>query len=377
MIRIANKKKGAAQRHCTTHLARTMRSLSIDTVEGHSSAAFPVGLGSLHSSIPSLIGGLRMAQDFNHMPVLVDEVTELFSSVPAGVVIDATLGGAGHAEAVLRSRDDLGVLGIDRDPIARRAAGHRLAPFGTRASIVAGRFGAAAEIVATAAWPEVPGLTSPAPVVGLLADLGVSSPQLDAAERGFSYSADGPLDMRMDPTSGIPASQLLEVTDLDALTGLLRSHGETRHARRIAAALKAALPIATTAQLVSVVDNAVPRAGRRRGNVAARTFQALRVAVNEEDSELASLLMFAETIATPGARIAIISYHSGEDALVKHTLRAWAEGACSCPPGLPCVCGATSRGTLVSRRSTRASEAELATNPRASSGHLRCFEVAR
>ena len=377
MIQHTHHKKGAASRHCTTYLARTMRSLSIDTVEGHSSATFPVGLGSLHSPIPSLIGGLRMAQDFNHLPVLIDEVTELFSSVPAGVVIDATLGGAGHAAALLRSRADLGILGIDRDPVARTAATERLSSFGARASIVPGRFGDLASLVESAVWPQIPGVSDPAPVVGILADLGVSSPQLDMAERGFSYSADGPLDMRMDPTSGIPASTLLEELDLDSLTQLLRAHGETRHARRIATALKAAVPITTTAQLVGVVDAAVPRSGRRRGNVAARTFQALRVAVNEEAGELESLLDFAATLTTPGARIAIISYHSGEDALVKHTFRAWAKGECSCPPGLPCVCGATSRGTLVSRRSIRATESELALNPRASSGHLRCFEVGR
>ncbi len=377
MIQTTHHKKGAAFGHCTTHLARTMRSLSIDTVEGNSSATFPVGLGSLHSPIPSLIGGLRMAQEFRHTPVLLEEVTELFSSVPAGVVIDATLGGAGHAAALLASRGDLGVLGIDRDPVARAAAAERLAPFGPRASIASGRFGDVAALVGSSVWPQVPGVHDPAPLVGILADLGVSSPQLDVAARGFSYSSDGPLDMRMDASSGRSAATLLEEIDLDALTQLLREHGETRHARRIAVALKAALPITTTAQLVAVVDGAVPRAGRRRGNVAARTFQALRVAVNEEESELAALLDFASTMETPGARIAIISYHSGEDALVKHTFRAWAEGECTCPPGLPCVCGATSRGTLVARRSIRATDQEVATNPRASSGHLRCFEVAR
>ena len=377
MITLKTTTKGPAKRHCTKHLARTMRSLTIDTVEANSSANFPVGFGSLHSPLPPSIGGLRMAQEFTHEPVLLREVTELFQPVPAGVIVDATLGGAGHASALLASRADLGILGIDRDATARAAAFERLSGYGERASVVAGRFGDIASMVEGANWPRIPGLKSPAPLVGILADLGVSSPQLDRSERGFSYSGTGPLDMRMDPSSGISAATFLDEIGLNELTDLLRANGEGRHARRIARGLKAGVPIETTTQLVEIVDRAVPRADRRRGHVASRVFQALRIAVNEEISELEALLEFAGSVATPGARIAIISYHSGEDTLVKHTMRTWAEGACICPPQLPCVCGATSRGTLVARRSIRASEEELARNQRSSSAHLRCFEVAR
>jgi 16S rRNA (cytosine1402-N4)-methyltransferase len=362
-----------------TYLARTMRSLSTDSEGEHSSAIFPVGLGSLHYPSTTSVEGLRMAQDFSHTPVLLEEVTALFEPVPAGVIVDATLGGAGHAAALLSRRIDLGVLGIDRDPSARAAAQAVLAPFGGRAVVVAGRFGEIRRIVedglAGGSWPVLPGPGTPAPLVGILADLGVSSPQLDRGERGFSFSRPGPLDMRMDPTRGETASQLLDRLDLDALTQLLREHGETRHARRIARALLAARPITTTTQLVEVVDAAVPRADRRRGNVASRAFQALRVAVNDELEELADLLDASIELLAPGGRLVVLSYHSGEDGLVKHTMRAWADGGCTCPPGMPCVCGAMPKGRLVGRRAGRAGEDEAERNPRSTSARLRCFEV--
>ena len=375
-------KKGTASRHCTTHLARTMRSLATDTVEEDSSAIFPVGLGSLHYPSPSLVEGLRMAQEFTHVPVLLEEVTELFDSVAAGVIVDATLGGAGHAQALLSRRADLGILGIDRDPLARGVATERLAPFGDRAVIHAGRFSELEEIVAAGQsgkgpWPKISGVDSPAPVVGILADLGVSSPQIDQAHRGFSFARSGPLDMRMDPSAGQTAKEYLDRVDLDTLTALLRVHGEGRYARRIAKALIAARPLDTTAQLVAVVDAAVPRGDRRRGNVASRVFQALRVEVNAEEDELSALLDQALSVLAPGGRLVVISYHSGEDALVKHTFRGWAEGNCTCPAHMPCVCGATPRGSLVSRRSIAASEEEARRNPRSTSARLRCFEVER
>jgi 16S rRNA (cytosine1402-N4)-methyltransferase len=357
-----------------------MRSLSPDTVEDHTSAIFAVGLGSLHYPSTLSVEGLRMAQDFTHVPVLLEEVTELFDPVPPGVIIDATLGGAGHAASILARRADLGLLGIDQDPAARASAAERLGPFGPRAAIYAGRFSEIGRLVedgrsGKGRWPAISDVTDPAPVVGILADLGVSSPQLDLAERGFSFSRPGPLDMRMDSTSGETASELLDRIDLDSLTRILRENGEDRHARRIARALIEARPITTTTELVEVVDAAVPRAGRRRGNVASRVFQALRIEVNHEQDELRSLLEQSLGILEHGGRIAIISYHSGEDALVKHTFRRWADGECTCPPHMPCVCGAVSKGTLIARRSVQASAAEVAENRRATSARLRCFEV--
>ena len=359
-------------------LARTMRSLSIDTVGDHSSALSHVGLGSLHSSTTSSIGGLRMAQDFTHAPVLLSEVTALFAPVPAGVVIDATLGGAGHASALLEAHPGLSVVGIDRDPVARAAATERLAPFGPRAVIVDGTFSKIDSICAagregSGPWPTTGALE----VVGILADLGVSSPQLDVADRGFSFAQDGPLDMRMDTTRGETASSYLDRVDEQALTQLLRENGEGKYARRIARTILSARPVESTSQLVDLVDRAVPRGDRRRGHVASRTFQALRIAVNHEMDELDDLLAAAVDLVAPEGVIAIISYHSGEDTRVKHTMREWGDGTCTCPPGLPCVCGSITRGSLLSRRAITAGEAEIERNPRSRSARLRAFEVGR
>lgn len=359
-------------------LARTMRSLSIDTVGDHSSALSPVGSGSLHSSATSLVEGLRMAQDFTHQPVLLEEVTELFASVPAGVIVDATLGGAGHAAALLTARSDLAILGIDRDPIARAAAAQRLAGFEERVAIVDGSFASIARIVESGTTGEGswPGTANGRPVVGILADLGVSSPQLDHAGRGFSFSQDGPLDMRMDTTRGVTAAAYLDAVDLDVLTALLRENGEGKYARRIAKAILAARPVTTTAQLVGIVDRAVPKGDRRRGHVAARVFQGLRIAVNDEMGELEELLAAAVSLVAPGGVIAVISYHSGEDARVKHTMRSWSDGTCTCPPGLPCVCDSVQLGTMVTRRAMTATDHEVMVNPRARSARLRAFEVS-
>lgn len=354
-----------------------MRSLSIDTVGDHSSALSPVGSGSLHSSATSLVEGLRMAQDFTHQPVLLREVTGLFASVPAGVVIDATLGGAGHAAALLSARTDLAILGIDRDAVARAAATQRLSPFGDRASVVDGSFASIATIVGRGMSGEGPwpGQGRGIPVVGILADLGVSSPQLDRADRGFSFSQDGPLDMRMDTTRGVTAAAYLDAVDLDVLTALLRENGEGKYARRIAKAILAARPVTTTAQLVAIVDRAVPKGDRRRGHVASRVFQGLRIAVNDEMGELEQLLDAAVSLVAPRGVIAVISYHSGEDARVKHTMRSWSDGTCVCPPGLPCVCDSITLGSMVTRRAITASDHEVLENPRARSARLRAFEV--
>lgn len=362
--------------------ARTMRSLSTDTKGDLSSALSLVGSGSLHSARTLSVGRLRMAQDFNHTPVLVTEVTELFSTVPSGVIIDATLGGAGHATALLDSRDDLAVLGIDRDPDAVGAARRRLSRYSRRAAVVEGRFSeisaiASAGRLGAGMWPVLDMVASPARVVGILADLGVSSPQLDRSERGFSFAKDGPLDMRMDPTSGHSAAALLDSLDEHDLTALLRENGEGRHARRIARAILAARPVTTTSQLVDVIDRSVPRAGRRKGHVASRVFQGLRIEVNRELDELRLLLDQTAGLLSSNGRLAVISYHSGEDALVKHLMRAWADGDCTCPPGLPCVCGATSSGSLIGRRAVVATPEEISRNPRARSARLRCFEVTR
>ena len=323
-----------------------------------------------------------MAQDFTHAPVLLDEVVDLLAEVPTGIVVDATLGGAGHATRLLAERPDLGLVGFDRDEVARVAAARALAPFGDRAVIVPRRFSDLTAVVEAGAsglgpWPRIEGAPMPGRVVGILADLGVSSPQLDEGGRGFSFSQDGPLDMRMDVTTGLTAAEVLDGMDERSLVALLRENGEDRHARRIARAILSARPITTTAQLVDVVDRAVPRSDRRRGHVASRVFQGLRIAVNDELGELDRLLDAALEVLAPAGRLVVISYHSGEDARVKHTMRRWAEGNCSCPHGMPCVCGSVTSGTLIGRRAVTATEVEIARNPRSRSARLRTFEVDR
>jgi 16S rRNA (cytosine1402-N4)-methyltransferase len=308
---------------------------------------------------------------YTHAPVLVDEVTRLFATVPAGAVVDGTLGGGGHAAAILERREDLMVLGLDRDPDAVLAALHNLDRFGRRAVVRQARFSKMAEAVAEARAASV--IRSSDPIVGVLLDLGVSSHQLDSAARGFSYRSDGPLDMRMGADEGPTAAEFLRRVDEDTLTELLVANGERRYGRMIARSILAAAP-SSTAELAAAVERAVPAAARRRGHVASRTFQALRVAVNEELEELAAALRAARELLAPGGRLVVIAYHSGEDSLVKATLRDAATGGCTCPPRLPCVCGAVPEMRLVTRGAHKASPAEIERNPRASSARLRAAE---
>ena len=354
--------------------AETMRSLSTVPVEDLSSALFPEWRFRILEA-PTSVEGLQMAPTFNHRSVQLAEVLDLFSSVPAGVVIDCTLGGAGHAAALLEARSDLRVLGIDRDPVALAAATERLAPFGDRAVVVSSRFDALGEVIAAGLaghgpWPtDVDG--NPPRVVGILFDLGVSSPQLDDPDRGFSYRADAPLDMRMDQRGGQTAAELINTIDLDALTDLLRENGEDRLARRIAKAILAARPIATTGELAEIVAQSVPAAVRRRGHPAKRTFQALRIAVNAELDQLAIALDVALGALVPGGRCVVLSYHSGEDRMVKRAFQAAMTGGCTCPTQLPCVCGATPVVAKLHGGSLGATEEEIAVNPRAESVRLR------
>jgi len=299
-------------------------------------------------------------EPFAHEPVMRDEVVAAFAPVPPGVVVDATVGGGGHSEALLRSRDDFSVLGIDRDEDAVQAASARLAEFGDRFHAVRGRFD---ELSALA----------PSEVSGALFDLGVSSPQLDRAERGFSYRGEGPLDMRMDTSSPWSAGDVVNGYDVDALTRVLREYGDERFARRIAKAIVAARPIESTTELATVVTAAIPAAARRTGgHPAKRTFQAIRIEVNSELEMLPTAIDAAIEATVPGGRVAVLSYHSGEDRIVKDRFRR-ATGACECPPGLPCVCGAVQTVRLV-RASRRPSAAEVEANPRAASARLRVAE---
>jgi len=306
-----------------------------------------------------------MALDFAHEPVLVDQVVSLFAPVPSGVVLDATVGGGGHAAAILEAHPHLRVLGVDRDPEAVAASTTRLAAFGGRATVRHARFSELAEVVRAA---------GAAPLSGVLFDLGVSSVQLDRAERGFSFRTSGPLDMRMDQGRGRRAADLVNDASESELAALFAEHGEGRLARRLARAVVAARPITTTAELAEVVERAVPAAVRRRGHPARRVFQALRVAVNDELDELAAALPAALEQLGPGGRCVAIAYHSGEDRLVKAAFADAARGGCVCPPDLPCVCGAVAEFALVFRGARRPSADETTANPRATSARLRALE---
>jgi 16S rRNA (cytosine1402-N4)-methyltransferase len=303
--------------------------------------------------------------EFTHQPVMRDEIVTVLSAVPPGVVVDATIGGGGHSEALLEARDDLSILGIDRDPEALAAATTRLERFGDRVHLTHRRFDALVGALADEGISEIS---------GALFDLGVSSPQLDRADRGFSYQHEGPLDMRMDSTATTTAADVVNNFDEARLAAVIRRHGDERYARRIAAAIVAVRPIVTTADLAAVVAGAIPAPARRRGgHPAKRTFQAIRIEVNSELDALPVGLDDAIDATVPGGRVAVLSYHSGEDAIVKERFRV-ASGVCDCPPGLPCACGASQRVRLVRGVPRRPSDAEVTVNRRAASARLRVVE---
>ncbi len=313
----------------------------------------------------SAIERLQMAQDTYHQPVLEREILEFFSRQSAGVLLDATLGGGGHTASLLAASSARRVIGIDRDPEARAAAALRLADDADRVRIVGATFATMAEVVA-----EQADFLDSDPITGVLMDLGVSSHQLDESRRGFSFRADAPLDMRMDPTQGITAAQYLATADLHDFVRLLRANGEDRFAGAIARSILERQP-QTTDELTQAVERAVPAAARRRGHVATRVFQALRIVVNDEVDQLELGLEAALNVLAPGGLLAVISYHSGEDRAVKAVLHEAATGGCHCSYELGCVCGAVPR-VLVHRASAQlASASEIEANPRARSARLR------
>ena len=333
-----------------------MRSLAIVPVERASSSARP---------LTGTIERLQMAQDQFHIPVLANEIVELFASLETGVVVDATLGGGGHTDAILAAARQLRVLGIDRDPDARRAASARLEPFGERVHIVDATFAELGEVI-SAHQHFLHGES----VVGVLMDLGVSSHQLDESTRGFSFRADAPLDMRMDPTKGETAAQLIGRIDRHDLARLLRENGETRFAGAIAKSIVDRQP-QTTSELTAAVEWAVPMAARRRGHVATRVFQALRITVNGEEEQLGRGLDAAIKVLSLGGVVAVISYHSGEDRTVKSVFHEAATGGCHCPVELGCVCGAVPVVRVFKASAQLATAAEIQSNPRARSARLR------
>ena len=303
---------------------------------------------------------------FHHIPVLLAEVLDALDPRAGGVFADGTLGGGGHSEEILRRIGDTGVLyGIDRDPAAIAAATARLSAYpGFRA--VHGNF------------HEVKALLPGVRLNGGLLDLGVSSHQLDTPERGFSYHEDAPLDMRMDTTGGVTAAEYLNTVSEKEFCRVLREYGEEKWAARIAQILmekRAQRPLATTADLVAVVDAAIPKAVRRKdeGHPARRTFQAVRIAVNDELAPLEQALRDWVDMLLPGGRLAVITFHSVEDRIVKLTFRKL-QNPCTCPPKAPiCTCGKKPLGRAVGG-AVKAGALELAENPRSHSATLRVFE---
>lgn len=305
-------------------------------------------------------------QPYQHRPVMVAEVTDLFAPVPPGTVLDATVGGAGHAAALLAAHPHLRVVGIDQDPSAIAAAAAALGPAGDRATLRRANFASLSDVVAE---------LGVAPLSGVLFDLGVSSPQLDRPERGFSHRFDAPLDMRMDPATPRSAADVLNGTSEAGLVRLLRSYGDERHAARIARAIVAHRPIETTGRLADVVRRAVPAPARRRGgHPARRTFQALRIVVNGELDVLPGAIDAAIDLLAPGGRCAVLAYHSGEDRIVKERFRNATTGGCTCPPELPCICQAVPTVRLLKRGAWRPSPEEVAANPRGESARFRAVE---
>jgi 16S rRNA (cytosine1402-N4)-methyltransferase len=300
-----------------------------------------------------------------HVPVLLEEVVSMLAPQRGGFYVDATLGAGGHAAGILAGGGGVRLLGIDRDPHALETARRRLSDFGDRVALVEGDFADLDAILESSAY---------AAPDGILADLGVSSMQLDEAERGFSFRRDGPLDMRMG-RSGRSAAEIVATATVDELTRIFRDFGEERMAAKIARGIVAERtrePIASTRQLARIV--AAQKGSREKIDPATRVFQALRIEVNQELVALARFLAAAVARANGGGRLAVISYHSLEDRIVKDCFRR-ESGVCLCPPRLPsCTCGARTALRVLTRRPIRPSEAEQRRNPRSRSARMRVAE---
>ena len=291
---------------------------------------------------------------------MLDEILDIVDDLPPGNFADLTLGGAGHAAATLDRRPDVTVHGFDRDDVALEAAGQVLASFGERAVMHKTRFDMAASLLRQA---DVPAIS------GFLMDLGVSSPQLDVGERGFSYRIDGPLDMRMDNGQSRTAADIVNTYAPGELVDVLRSYGDERHAGRIVDAIVSARPLSTTTELAELVAGAIPAAARRKstGHPAKRTFQALRIEVNDELSILGDTIDSMINMLAPGGVGMVLTYHSGEDRITKDRMRKTIDARSL--PGMP----AMSDFEWFFRGAKTASDAELERNPRARSARLRAI----
>ena len=307
--------------------------------------------------------------EFQHRSVLLDECIDALSIRPDGIYLDGTLGGAGHSLEICRRLTTGRLIGVDRDEVALRAAAERLKPFADRVTTVHSNFCEINTIL------DGLGLDG---VDGMLFDLGVSSPQLDDASRGFSYMADAPLDMRMDRGEALTASTVVNEWPQEELRRILYEYGEERYAPQIAAAIvrrRQQRPIETTLELVDVIRSAMPpQALREKQHPAKRSFQAIRIAVNDELASVSRLMHDAIDRLNPGGRLAVITFHSLEDRIVKNAMQAAAKG-CTCPPEFPiCICGKKPKVRMLTRKPIVSGAQELAENPRARSAKLRVAE---
>lgn len=296
-----------------------------------------------------------------HTPVMVDETVSWLATAQHGWIVDSTFGGGGHSRALLDHYDDIRIIGLDRDPdaVANAFTHDRLTVIGANYR----------DIGAVLDGPNLPDLVN-----GILLDLGVSSHQLDVADRGFSYHATGPLDMRMGPDAHRSAADLVNTGHEEELACIFRVYGEERFARRIARAIVANRPFNNTTDLASCIADAVPAPARRAGHPARRTFQALRIAVNDELSAISDFMATGIDSLAVGGRLVVMAYHSLEDRIVKRALIDRSK-TCTCPPGLPeCACGAVPDFVLVTRKAIKPSEQEIETNPRARSAVMRVAE---
>jgi 16S rRNA (cytosine1402-N4)-methyltransferase len=305
----------------------------------------------------------------DHLPVLTERVVEILAPTGPGLLVDATVGLGGHAEALLRAQPGFQLVGLDRDPEALSRATERLRRYGDRVQLIEETFDRLHHVLGRL------GLGAPA---AILADLGCSSLQLDTPERGFSFSDEGPLDMRMGGT-GPTAADLLENAEWEELVRVLRDYGEERRAKAIARAIvtrREQAPLRTTGQLSRLVRDVIGGGGRRI-HPATRTFQALRIAVNDELGQLERFLGPAMRSLRAGGRITVISFHSLEDRIVKHTMRRLT-GRCTCPPNLPvCRCNPQPVVEVLTSSPIRPTEEEVSANPRARSARLRAAEKRR
>ena len=306
---------------------------------------------------------------FHHVSVLLEECIDGLAIKPAGIYVDGTPGGAGHSSRIAARLTTGKLIGIDRDPIALAAAGERRKPFGDRVELVHSNFCRMAEVLQQL---QIFG------VDGILLDLGVSSPQLDDGQRGFSYMVDAPLDMRMNNQDSLDAGTVVNTWSQEELRRILYTYGEERYAPQIAAAIcrrREEKTIETTLELVDIIRGAMPPAAlREKQHPAKRSFQAIRIAVNDELASVERAMEAAIPLLNPGGRLAVITFHSLEDRIVKNAMAQAAKG-CTCPPSFPvCVCGKKPQVKLISRKPVLASEEELERNPRSRSAKLRICE---